>query len=93
VRRKQQRYEAVKHQTDPKIDEQAKVRQQPKAAVLGSRRQMGHDQEVDRIAQYDRRQGDKKVPRKAHSPPLDTQSRRTGFQGPNLRERIIAATG
>jgi len=88
--RKKQRYEAVKHQADPEIDEQAQVGQQPKAAVLGSRRQMGHDQEVDRIAQHDRCEGDKKVTRKAHSPPLDTQSRRTGLQWPTVPVRNMA---
>ena len=50
--------EAVKDEANPEIDKQAEIGQQTKTAVLGSRRQVGHKEKVDRVTQHDCSQGD-----------------------------------
>jgi hypothetical protein len=39
-----------------------------------------HEEEIDRVPRNHRREGDKKVPREAHSFQLDTPKGRSGFQ-------------
>jgi hypothetical protein len=66
VRREDQPNDPVKGDAQPKIDQQAQIRQQSVASVLRSRRQMGHENEVDRVPQHDRSQRNEEISAEAH---------------------------
>ena len=69
---KEQRDHAIQDQTNPEIDRHAQVWKQAHAAMLGRRRQMRHDEEIDGVPQHHGRKRDEEVPREAHSHSLDT---------------------
>ena len=64
--------EPIHDQTDPKIDQQAKVGPEGIPAMSGGRWEVGHEQKVDGISQHHRCEGDGEVSRETHSPHLDT---------------------
>ena len=63
---KQEHYNPIDDQADPEINQQTKVGKQARAAMLGSRRQMGHDQEIDHVPENDGSQRDEEVSRQTH---------------------------
>jgi len=61
LRTKKQSNYAVQDEANPEVDEQAKIRQQTITAMLRSRRQIRHDEEIDQVPQYHGRERDKEV--------------------------------
>lgn len=80
MRPEKQRNESIHDEADPEIDQQTKVWPQSKAVMPGSGRQVRHQQKVDGVTQYHRREGDREVSRETHSPHLDTRTTCAGFQ-------------